>query len=46
VSPAVKSAGNSFLKSLDTYTIEDLCKQADEHRVFGGAGVSAVDFAI
>jgi Rrf2 family protein len=46
VSPAVKTAGGSFLKSLDAHTIEDLCRQADEHRVFGGPGAAAVDFAI
>jgi Rrf2 family transcriptional regulator, iron-sulfur cluster assembly transcription factor len=46
VSPAVKLAGESFLKSLDAYSIEDLCRQADEHRVFGAAGAAAADFTI
>jgi Rrf2 family transcriptional regulator, iron-sulfur cluster assembly transcription factor len=46
ISPAVKAAGSSFLTSLDAYTVEDLCKQADDHRVFGGGGAAAVDFAI
>jgi Rrf2 family transcriptional regulator, iron-sulfur cluster assembly transcription factor len=46
VSPAVKTAGESFLTSLDAYTIEDLCRQADDHRVFGGGGAVAADFAI
>jgi Rrf2 family protein len=46
VSPAVKEAGASFLTSLDAYTVEDLCRMADERRVFGGAGAPAVDFAI
>jgi Rrf2 family transcriptional regulator, iron-sulfur cluster assembly transcription factor len=46
VSPAVKSAGESFLNSLDAYSVEDLCKQAEDRQVFGGAGGAAVDFAI
>jgi Rrf2 family transcriptional regulator, iron-sulfur cluster assembly transcription factor len=46
ISPAVKTAGSSFLTSLDAYTVEDLCKQADDNRVFGGSGATAVDFAI
>jgi Rrf2 family transcriptional regulator, iron-sulfur cluster assembly transcription factor len=46
ISPAVKAAGASFLTSLDAYTVEDLCKQADDQRVFGGGGAAAVDFAI
>jgi Rrf2 family protein len=46
VSPAVKTAGESFLTLLDAYTIEDLCRQADEHAVFGAAGAPAADFTI
>jgi Rrf2 family protein len=46
VSPAVRVAGETFLTSLDAYSIEDLCRQADEHRVFGGPGPAAADFAI
>jgi Rrf2 family transcriptional regulator, iron-sulfur cluster assembly transcription factor len=46
VSPAVKSAGESFLASLDAYSVEDLCKQADDQRVFGDGSATAVDFAI
>jgi Rrf2 family transcriptional regulator, iron-sulfur cluster assembly transcription factor len=46
VSPAVKNAGSTFLTSLDAYTVEDLCKQADEHQVFGDGSGTAVDFAI
>jgi Rrf2 family protein len=46
VSPAVKAAGESFLTSLDAYSVEDLCKQAEDHRVFGGEGALAIDFTI
>jgi Rrf2 family transcriptional regulator, iron-sulfur cluster assembly transcription factor len=46
VSPAVKLAGETFLSSLDAYTVEDLCKQADDQRVFGGSSATPVDFAI
>jgi Rrf2 family transcriptional regulator, iron-sulfur cluster assembly transcription factor len=46
VSPAVKIAGGSFLKSLDAYTVEDLCRQADQHGVFGAAGAPTADFTI
>jgi Rrf2 family transcriptional regulator, iron-sulfur cluster assembly transcription factor len=46
VGPAVKSAGETFLASLDTYSIEDLCQKADEKRVFSGSGAGTVDFAI
>ncbi|MGL4242826.1 MAG: RrF2 family transcriptional regulator [Beijerinckiaceae bacterium] len=46
VSPAVKRAGESFLKSLDAYSIEDLCRQADDNSVFGAAGAPAADFTI
>jgi Rrf2 family transcriptional regulator, iron-sulfur cluster assembly transcription factor len=46
VSPAVKVAGASFLQSLDAYSVEDLCRQAEEHGVFGGAGAPPADFTI
>ncbi len=46
VSPAVKTAGEAFLASLDQFTVEDLCKQAETHAVFGGMGAANVDFAI
>lgn len=46
IGPAVKTAGASFLASLDAFSIEDLCRQADEHRVFGGGPAATVDFAI
>ncbi|MCC5976706.1 MAG: Rrf2 family transcriptional regulator [Salinarimonas sp.] len=45
VGPAVKEAGESFLASLDAYTIEDLCQQAEQKAVFGGPP-PALDFAI
>jgi Rrf2 family transcriptional regulator, iron-sulfur cluster assembly transcription factor len=46
VSPAVKIAGASFLESLDAYTVDDLCRKAEEHGVFGEAGTPATDFTI
>jgi Rrf2 family transcriptional regulator, iron-sulfur cluster assembly transcription factor len=46
VSPAVREAGNAFLKTLDTYTVEDMCNKADENRVFSNEAAPAVDFAI
>jgi Rrf2 family transcriptional regulator, iron-sulfur cluster assembly transcription factor len=46
ISPAVKTAGEAFLTSLDAFTIEDLCKQADQHAVFRGAGATNADFTI
>ena len=45
VGPAVKNAGESFLASLDAYTIEDLCQRAEQKAVFGGPP-PALDFAI
>lgn len=45
VGPAVKDAGESFLASLDAYTIEDLCQRAEQKAVFGGPP-PALDFAI
>jgi Rrf2 family transcriptional regulator, iron-sulfur cluster assembly transcription factor len=46
VGPAVKVAGASFLTSLDTYTIEDLCHSADQKKVFSSDHNQTVDFAI
>jgi Rrf2 family transcriptional regulator, iron-sulfur cluster assembly transcription factor len=46
VSPAVKAAGESFLKSLDAYTVEDLCRQADDTAAFGQTNASNADFTI
>jgi Rrf2 family transcriptional regulator, iron-sulfur cluster assembly transcription factor len=46
VSPAVRVAGEAFLTSLDAHSIEDLCRLAEDNRVFGGAGALATDFAI
>ncbi|MCA3564717.1 MAG: Rrf2 family transcriptional regulator [Methylocystis sp.] len=46
VGPAVKKAGESFLASLDGYTIEELCQRAEEKRVFAGDPASSVDFTI
>jgi Rrf2 family protein len=46
ISPAVKTAGEAFLKSLDALSVEDLCKQADAHLVFGGTGAANADFTI
>ena len=45
VGPAVKEASDAFLAELEAYTVEDLCKEAEERAVFGGVPVSA-DFAI
>ena len=45
VGPAVKEASDAFLAELEGYTVEDLCKQAEERAVFGGVPASA-DFAI
>jgi Rrf2 family transcriptional regulator, iron-sulfur cluster assembly transcription factor len=46
ISPAVRGAGTSFLRSLDAFSVEDLCRQADEHGVFGDNGLPAADFTI
>lgn len=46
VGPAVRAAGESFLASLDAYTIEDLCQKAEAKRVFAGGSMSTVDFTI
>jgi Rrf2 family transcriptional regulator, iron-sulfur cluster assembly transcription factor len=45
VGPAVQQASEAFLTELEDYTVEMLCKQAEERAVFGGAPAS-VDFAI
>jgi Rrf2 family protein len=45
VGPAVRQASEAFLTELEDYTVEMLCKQAEERAVFGGAPAS-VDFAI
>ena len=46
IAPAVKAAGDAFLSTLDTYTVEDLCNKADDSRVFSAETAIAVDFAI
>ena len=45
VGPAVQAASEAFLAELEKYTVESLCKQAEDGAVFGGLPVSA-DFAI
>ena len=45
VGPAVHAASEAFLTELDRYTVETLCKEAEEQAVFGGMPASA-DFAI
>ena len=45
VGPAVHEASEAFLAELEKYTVETLCKQAEERAVFGGVPAS-VDFAI
>jgi Rrf2 family iron-sulfur cluster assembly transcriptional regulator len=45
VAPLVGRATEAFLARLEAVTIEELCRQADEHRVFGGAPATA-DFTI
>jgi Rrf2 family transcriptional regulator, iron-sulfur cluster assembly transcription factor len=46
IAPAVKLAGDAFLKSLDEFTVEDMCKAAESGRVFGMESRVAADFAI
>ncbi len=46
VGPAVKAAGATFLASLDTFTIDDLCHSAEKLKVFAGEMSQTVDFAI
>jgi Rrf2 family iron-sulfur cluster assembly transcriptional regulator len=45
VGPAVREASEAFLAELEGYTVEMLCKQAEERAVFGGIP-NSVDFAI
>ena len=45
VGPEVKAAGEAFLARLDAITVDDLCKNADTHRVFAGDAAVA-DFTI
>ncbi len=45
VGPLVKQAGDAFLSVLDAVTVEELCRQADDGRVFGDIPASA-DFTI
>ncbi len=45
VGPAVSAASEAFLAELEGYTVETLCKQAEEGAVFGAVPTS-VDFAI
>jgi Rrf2 family transcriptional regulator, iron-sulfur cluster assembly transcription factor len=46
VAPAVRTAGDVFLKELDLITVEDLCRDAEKARVFGKDSQPMVDFAI
>ena len=45
VGPAVQAASEAFLAELETYTVDMLCRQAEERAAFGGVPTS-VDFAI
>jgi Rrf2 family transcriptional regulator, iron-sulfur cluster assembly transcription factor len=45
IAPLVKDAGERFLAYLDTVTVDDLCSQAEDGKVFGG-NVSEHDFTI
>ena len=45
VGPVVKVSGESFLRELDGYTVEDLCREAEEKGVFGMTPAMA-DFTI
>jgi Rrf2 family protein len=46
VKPSVVAAGEAFLGVLDRYTIEDLCRAAEEQGVFAENDAEALDFAI
>jgi Rrf2 family transcriptional regulator, iron-sulfur cluster assembly transcription factor len=46
VAPSVRNAGDIFLTALDAITIDELCKSADEAKVFGVGAHETVDFAI
>lgn len=45
VAPLVSRATESFLATLDGVTVEDLCREADERKVFGGVSAPG-DFTI
>jgi Rrf2 family protein len=45
IAPAVMRATEAFLAALDSVTVEDLCRDADQRSVFGGVPASA-DFTI
>jgi Rrf2 family transcriptional regulator, iron-sulfur cluster assembly transcription factor len=45
IGPAVDLASRSFLAELDQITVEDLCREAESKRVFGGTATN-IDFAI
>ena len=45
VTPVVKAAGEAFLRELDSVTIDDLCRAAEQHAVFGGT-LPTTDFTI
>jgi len=45
VGPVVRKAGEAFLEVLDNSTVEDLCRRAEEAKVFGQVP-SSVDFTI
>jgi Rrf2 family protein len=45
VGPEVKAAGEAFLSRLDAISVDDLCKNAEQRKVFDG-GVLAADFTI
>ena len=45
VAPVVKAAGEAFLRELDSVTIDDLCRAAEHHAVFGGTAPTT-DFTI
>lgn len=46
VGPAVRRAGEAFLGALDELTVEELCRRADERRVFAASAAQHLDFAI
>jgi Rrf2 family transcriptional regulator, iron-sulfur cluster assembly transcription factor len=45
IHPLVQQAGDAFLARLDSVTVEELCRQADDGGVFGGIPATA-DFTI
>jgi Rrf2 family iron-sulfur cluster assembly transcriptional regulator len=45
ITPAVKKAGEGFLARLDVVTIDEMCREAEEKKVFGSASAE-MDFAI